>query len=271
MNKRILFLCSQNKLLEGNRFRPDLFKGTAYYYEHFRPRYPQSLFKDVLERVSGRERLLDIACGTGQIAVPLSGVFNEVVAVDQESEMVEYGRSLQPNIAWITGVAETVEVMGRFDLITIGNAYHRVSRRKVAQRAMQWLVPGGCFAALWSNVPWAEGADWQFDIAERVRHWEQRLAEDRVPAGWREAMQSEPTSEVLKMVGLAYEGRFTFPITLTWTVDSLMGFIYSSSTLNQTVLQGHASEFEADIRKVVGAGPLTQQTSAVYELARLPG
>ena len=254
---------------EGNQFRPDLFKGTAYYYEHFRPRYPQPLYTHLLERVQGRKRLLDIACGTGQIGVPLSDAFGEVVAIDQETEMIEYARRLHPNITWIAGAAETVQVTGRFDLITIGNAYHRLNRHEVARRAVRWLVPDGCFAVLWSNGPWTEGDDWQLDIADRVERWDQRLAEGRVPTGWRETMQNEPTAEVLEHAGLAYEGTFTFPITLTWTIDSLIGFIFSSSTLNRTVLQDHAEQFEADIRKV-GAGPFMQQTTAAYELARLP-
>jgi tRNA/tmRNA/rRNA uracil-C5-methylase (TrmA/RlmC/RlmD family) len=56
--------------------------------------YPDALF-DALRRqlpLSGRGRLLDLACGTGQIAFPLARWFAEVWAVDQEQESVAYGR-----------------------------------------------------------------------------------------------------------------------------------------------------------------------------------
>ena len=39
--------------------------------------------------LSGRGRLLDLACGTGQLAFALRSSFAEVWAVDQEPDMVE--------------------------------------------------------------------------------------------------------------------------------------------------------------------------------------
>jgi SAM-dependent methyltransferase len=42
--------------------------------------------------VSGAGRLVDLACGTGQVALSLAHHFAEVV-VDQEEEMVAYGRA----------------------------------------------------------------------------------------------------------------------------------------------------------------------------------
>jgi SAM-dependent methyltransferase len=77
-------------------FPRDLFRGTATFYSRFRPPYPPALLDDLVERVrpSGEGRMLDLACGTGQVALPLSGHFTEVIAVDQEVEMIEEGRRL---------------------------------------------------------------------------------------------------------------------------------------------------------------------------------
>jgi len=172
-------------------------------------------------------------------------------------------------VKWIVGKAETIEVDDRFDLVTVGNAYHRLNRHAVAHRAATLLKTDGCMAILWSNGPWADNADWQLDVASVVRSWEERLAVGRVPEGWREAMDDEPTENVLESAGLVYEGTFTFPVRVSWTVDSLVGFVYSTSTLNRLVLRGYESEFERDIRQI-GIGPFIQRTSAAYELARLP-
>ena len=50
------------------RFAPDLYRGTAGYYDRFRLPYPDALTADLTRRTapSGRGRLLDLACGTGQ-------------------------------------------------------------------------------------------------------------------------------------------------------------------------------------------------------------
>jgi SAM-dependent methyltransferase len=56
------------------RYRKDLFKGTAEYYDRFRPPYPSVLLDDLRARVPilGTGRLLDLACGTGQVAFSLA-------------------------------------------------------------------------------------------------------------------------------------------------------------------------------------------------------
>jgi tRNA/tmRNA/rRNA uracil-C5-methylase (TrmA/RlmC/RlmD family) len=75
-------------------YRTDLSRGTAFFYDRFRPPYPQNLLDDLCERVpvSGNGRLVDLACGTGQIAFALAGRFAEVWAVDQEEEFAASGR-----------------------------------------------------------------------------------------------------------------------------------------------------------------------------------
>ena len=123
-------------------FRTDLYRGTAAFYDRYRPPYPAALLEDLAGRLhlSGTGRLLDLACGTGQIALPLADRFTEVVAVDQEEEMVARGRTTAEaagvgNVRWVAAAAETVELDGPFELVAIGNAFHRLKRRVVAERA----------------------------------------------------------------------------------------------------------------------------------------
>jgi SAM-dependent methyltransferase len=79
------------------RFAPDLYRGSAGYYDRYRPPYPEAMITDLVRRVrvSGRGRLLDLACGTGQLTFPLRRWFTEVWAVDSEPDMVaEWGTVL---------------------------------------------------------------------------------------------------------------------------------------------------------------------------------
>jgi ubiquinone/menaquinone biosynthesis C-methylase UbiE len=57
-------------------FAADLYHGTAESYDRFRLAYPQVLTEDLISRVqpSRHGRLLDLACGTGQLAFALSGL-----------------------------------------------------------------------------------------------------------------------------------------------------------------------------------------------------
>lgn len=121
-------------------FRQDLFKGTARDYDRFRVPYPSTLIDDLLSRaeVTGTGRLLDLACGTGQISFAIHSSFEEVWAVDQEQDMIGVGRENAEeagvrNMRFLTSSAEDlIAPEESFDLVAIGNAFHRPKRPSLA-------------------------------------------------------------------------------------------------------------------------------------------
>ena len=97
-------------------------------------------------------------------------------------------------------------------------------------------------------------------------------ARTRVPEGWEKAMEQDPHEMVLRRAGLSYEGKFEFSLVERWSVESLIGFVYSTSFLNRTVLAHHAGPFESDLRTQLLAccpdGVFEQDLTFAYELAR---
>ena len=98
------------------RFEADLYQGTAGHYDRYRLPYPEAMIADLIQRagVSGDGRLLDLACGTGQLAFPLRPWFSEVWAVDREPDMVHMVRAKAEalgagNIRPVVADAETLE------------------------------------------------------------------------------------------------------------------------------------------------------------------
>ena len=112
------------------RFAADLYRGAAAAYDRYRLPYPAAMTADLVRRagVSGRGRLLDLACGTGQLAFPLRRWFAEVWAVDQEPDMIEVVRAKAttaeaPNFRPVVSSAETLGAQPEyFELAVIGNA-----------------------------------------------------------------------------------------------------------------------------------------------------
>jgi SAM-dependent methyltransferase len=264
------------------QFRKDLYEGTAAFYDRHRPPYPEALLEDLRQRVpvTGQGRLLDLACGTGQLAIPLSSDFDEVWAVDQEPEAVAFGRNKAEqlgiaNIKWLAGAAEDVALDGDFDLAVIGNAFHRLRREVVARRLLSLLAPGGAVALVWGDTPGRGERPWQRELALAFRTWTARLgATDRVPERWEQAMASDPHNTVLERAGFVYEGKFEFIVEQRWTVESLIGFAYSTSLLNLSVVGDRRDEFEHDLRTRLTScdpdGVFVETASYAYELARLP-
>jgi SAM-dependent methyltransferase len=263
-------------------FRADLYRGTAPFYDAFRIPYPQDLLDDLRVRaqVTGAGRLLDLACGTGQIAFGLGRNFAEVWAVDQEPESIALGRAKAlglgiANIRWIAGRAEDVAADGYFELVAIGNAFHRLQRQIVAESAFRWLAPGGHLALLWSDGPWTGPAAWQRALAETASYWTiQAESADRVPAGPGQAIADAPHPAVLAAAGFTIAGAFEFTAPYEWTVQKLTGFMYSTSILSRAALGRHAQAFERDLRdRLTAAQPdevFHEEINFGYDLARRP-
>ncbi len=252
-------------------YRRDLYRGTAADYDRFRPPYPPALIGDLLARagVGDGGRLLDLACGTGQIAFAMRHAFAEVWAVDQEPDMVAFVRAKAAGgIRCVAAAAEEVALPdGAFDLVAIGNAFHRLRRDEVAARVFRWLRPGGCLALLWSDAPQLGDAPWRRALAATFARW---TPPGRVPQGWDEPQRARPDVEVLRAAGFVAEGRHSFPTPHRWTVEGLTGFAYSMSGLSRGALGDGAGRFARELADTLRGHALDQTIAFAYELARKP-
>jgi ubiquinone/menaquinone biosynthesis C-methylase UbiE len=265
-------------------FRRDLYHGTARDYDQFRVPYPRSMIDDLAERTGadGRGRLLDIACGTGQITFALAGRFGEIWAADQEPDMTSLvaqkaGAAGLSHIQVLTSSVEDLSAPeGSFDLVAIGNAFHRLPRGAVAASALRWLRPGKFLALLYSGEnPWRGEAPWQRAMAQVVDHWMTRAGgHDRIPPGYEQDRQARPDRSVIAEAGFEVLGEYQFPTAHAWTVETLTGFVFSTAILSRGALGGQAKDFAADLRRELGgfeaAGGLPETIGFVYELARRP-
>ena len=269
--------------MEDPKFRTDLFRGTASYYDRFRVPYPQSLLDDLLQRsgANGEGTLMDLACGPGLISFAIHDRFREVWAVDQEPGMIDL--ALQKATAagistfrFETSAAEDLTVPeNSFDLIAIGNAFHRMQRERVAANVLRWLRPGQFVALLWGGSPWDGHAPWQRAMFEIMERWRaQAQGTDRIPAGYAENRKRRPDLDILRDAGFEFVGSYQFPVSWQWTPDTLIGFAYSTAVVPREALGDLAAGFEEDLRRAVCAdepsGILTQTIEFAYELARRP-
>ncbi len=89
---------------------PGLFEGTARYYACYRRNYPSEVIDLLHNRfnLNSLTHVLDLGCGTGQLAIPLAARSIAVHALDPDFEMLSEGlRAEQQNnvrgIAWYIG------------------------------------------------------------------------------------------------------------------------------------------------------------------------
>jgi SAM-dependent methyltransferase len=268
-------------------FRADLYRGAAQDYERFRVSYPQSLTAHLLGQTAPAHSgwMLDLACGTGQLAFAMRGRFEQIWAVDQEPDMVAMVRAKAlaagaADILPLVAAAESASLPAQsFDLIAIGNAFHRLPRDAVAANAMGWLHPGGHLALVWTSMPFNGDEPWQQALRVSMRHWQHRAQERQgagppVPAGYEQARAARPDQDVLREAGFESLGSWNFLTDHSWTPDTLIGNLFSTSGLTRHALGSLAGEFEQDLRAQMSAyasdGRIRQVIDFKYDLARRP-
>jgi len=102
----------------------DNFSHNSSNYSSFRPNYPEALFQFLKTQLSGLDNAWDCGTGTGQVALPLSAMFNSVYATDISTSQLANAPQ-RKNIYYSKQPAEKTNFEpDKFDLITVGQAIH---------------------------------------------------------------------------------------------------------------------------------------------------
>jgi SAM-dependent methyltransferase len=263
-------------------FRPDLYRGAAEDYDRYRLPYPPTLVADLAERagLDGRGAALDVGCGTGQVAFAVRPYVAEVVGIDQEPDMITVATRKTASMRidgmeWKVSAAEDFVAEHPFRLVTIGNAFHRMKRSRVAAAARQWLRSGGDLALVWASTPLLGDAGWQRVVRDCAAEWADRLGvSDRVPSNWESDIEQRPHAQVLADAEFDVLGRRDFTAVYERSLTEVAGFVYSTSLLPRSVVGDHSDDFEQDLATrliaIEPSGVFREEMSAAYDLARSP-
>jgi demethylmenaquinone methyltransferase / 2-methoxy-6-polyprenyl-1,4-benzoquinol methylase len=119
-----------------------------------------------LARVGPGSRALDVATGTGDLAIELAGRGAEVTGLDFSEPMLELARGKAPGIEWVQGNAlELPYGDGEFDAATVGFGARNFSDlgRGLAEMA-RVTRPGGHVVVLEITTPQKPPLSWFFRL-----------------------------------------------------------------------------------------------------------
>ena len=235
------------------------FAGAAQYYDRFRAPYPQAAIDFIVERynLGDGARALDLGCGPGTIAIPLSSTVAEVVAVDPDADMIAEGRRLaasrgRRNIQWLQARAEDLSLdAGPFRVATIGQAFHWMDRDEALRRLAILTADGGGLALVnpgkrrpqesWEPVASRIVAKF---LGPRTRHPKSNPHEPEHEPALR---RSETFSQFTAV---------EFPSAIKRDIHSIIGCLYSMSSSARPLFGDDAQAFEAELsRALLGLNP----------------
>ncbi len=253
---------------EPANLRAEAFAGTAEAYRRYRRPYPRRLMDDMIARarIPADGRLLDLACGPGRVALALAEQFARIDAVDLEPEMIAVGQAAAErrgwtHVNWTIGRAEDFTAAPEaFDLITIGEAFHRLDQPRIAALALAWLKRGACLATLGGDGFLDGEAPWQRAlravVVEQTRH--------AFPNGWATTTAGaggvDQQEAVLRAAGFKDVVRRRFVEPVTWTVEGLVGYLRSMSITAPAIIGPDRAPFEQAVTEAL----LAHDSSGVY-------
>jgi ubiquinone/menaquinone biosynthesis C-methylase UbiE len=217
--------------------------------------------------------VLDLGCGTGQVAAVLSARVGGVLAVDPEPDMLgglrarlaaERAENVVPVLATDASLPAIAQLLGAvFGAVTVANALHWMDTDRVFGQARRLLRPGGALVIISQGPPmWLADSSWARDLRGYLAEWagapltgtcdtDREAAQER-----RERMRAHGFSRV-ELVEHTYEN----DIDLTYVA----GHLYSAMPRAMVPVQ-RRPEFQSGLQRALckhlGEGRLIERIDA---------
>jgi SAM-dependent methyltransferase len=225
------------------------FDSTAPYYARYREPYPPSFFREVALRqgLQGHERLIDIGCGPGLLAVGFAPFVRSSVGVDVETEMLEAAR-VEAARAGVrvelmqARIEDLPAGVGVFQVVTIGRALHWFDRDAALAVLERIVAENGWIAICGTRAFGAaiDGLDGKFHEIRRA--WSTSPDETCYHINYEEWFRGSRFQKV-EDVEVSETHQVTIP--------DLIGRALSMSTTSPQVLGDRRPAFEAAMREAL--------------------
>lgn len=209
--------------------------------------YPAETFQILSALLPRTTRtVLDVGCGTGEIARNMVDFADSVDAVDFSDAMIRLGRNLpkgdRGNLRWIVGNVEEVELHPPYALITEGESLHWMNWEILFPLFRKILTDSGHLALVERKED--EEIPWKDQLLKIIDEY-----------------SVEPKYEKFDMVSdLERSGLFqkqgerrTTPVTFVQSLEDYVGSFHSWSELSHTAMGKKASAFDGEVRNLVSS------------------
>jgi SAM-dependent methyltransferase len=225
------------------------FDSTVPFYARYREPYHASFFREIAQRegVQGTERLIDIGCGPGSLAIGFAPYVKACVGVDVETGMLAAARveaaRAGVHVDLIQARIEDLPAdIGLFQAVTIGRALHWFDRTE-AIAVLERIVDANGWLAICGTRGYSVASQgWTGKFHEVRRAWSSDPDEARYHINLDDWFRGSRFSKVEEI-----EVSETHQVTIA----DLIGRALSLSTTSPEVLGGRRPAFEAAMREAL--------------------
>ncbi|RUR30632.1 class I SAM-dependent methyltransferase [Vreelandella nanhaiensis] len=202
--------------------------GAGERYDQYRPKTHQAVVQKMQQHLKGRhfERVVDVACGTGDSTVPLLAIGEEVIGIDSSDEMlaIAQNRGLSVRKADYTDLPQ----QGRFDLISTCMAFHWFNGLRAVASYKAASNPG----AFWLIYNFAFAGH---TTSEAFNHWLREEYFKRYPSPPRNRFEDMTLADDEELSVIANESGW---LPVEFTLESLIGYLSTQSNIGEAARKG---------------------------------
>ena len=233
----------------------------AELYHRYRRGYPAGLIGACIDTFSltGDDLVIDLGCGTGQLATPIAPHVRAVIGVDPEPDMLFRARSAAQdqgvtNVAWMVGSDSDLPLLRSLvaeqsvGAVTIGQALHWMDHEALFAAVGPVLRPGGGVMVVANGIPlWLQDSDWSRALREWLSDW--LGANPANSCGTDNATQQRYRQSLtangfeVSEVELDYADELDF--------DHLLGGVYSALPVDRLPSPEERPQIAAELREVL--------------------
>jgi SAM-dependent methyltransferase len=225
------------------------FDSSVPYYARYREPYPASFFREVARRqgLQGTERLIDIGCGPGSLAIGFAPYVKSCAGVDVETEMLAAARvqaaRARVHLELIQAPIEDLPAdIGLAQVVTVGRALHWFDRDKAIEVLERMVDANGWIAICGTRAHSAASQGWNGKFHEIRRAWSSDQDETRYHINIEEYFRGSRFRKVEEVeVAEAHEV----------TIADLIGRALSLSTTSPDVLGHRRPAFETAMQEAL--------------------
>ncbi|MFI6407636.1 class I SAM-dependent methyltransferase [Streptomyces sp. NPDC050548] len=252
----------------------------AEYYAKYRRGYPPPVIESLRAAfaLDADDTVLDLGCGTGQLAVPLAPQVRSVIGMDPEPDMLRLagetaaGQGVR-NVTWVLGADSDVPALGALlgpgslAMTVIGQALHWMRHEELFPALAPLFRTGGGVAVVANGTPlWLQDRAWSRALRACLEdHFGTRLEATCGTA----AQDRRRYAQALRAAGFTDVRETVIDYTAELTVDEIIGGVCSAIPADRLPGREDRPAFAERIHRSLPSGPYPESVDVSVLVGRV--
>lgn len=227
------------------------------YYQRYRRGYPPPVIDAVVSAVgpTNDDVVVDLGCGTGQLALPLAERARAVLGIDPEPDMLAAARRAATelgtsSVSWLLGddtnLPDLVSLLGPSTVaaVTVGQALHWMDHRRLFADLRPLLRRGGGIAIVTNGKPlWQQDSEFSQALSAELASWLGKPL--TTTCGTDEGSQLGYRADLLSAGYVVSEADYRYADELT--IEQIVGGVWSAFPADRLPMADERDRFAARI------------------------